>query len=266
MSNIEFWRNEWEEVTNVDEVLRINSNTNKPKKTGSVLILYGLGAELGNFNLFAESLKRKLANTYEESEIQIHKTANRNEFINELVNTTLFDITELHIFSHSFGGGLALGYHDQNLNSDRAKMIANNPNYSYDDVVNHEIGCLLTDHLDFFLLSEKKAIQSNLSNATTIKIWGCNSGISNWTYSGEYWKKLNDKNTPKPSIAKSLASYTGKSVYGAESGSHVEYKIKGTWVSGFDYTKIFGKKIPSFKEYTEIRLHPDKGSYKEFTP
>lgn len=244
-----------------------NSTQNQTSKIGSALICYGLGAELVNFKVFSDALKKNhLTNKYDSANIEIVKTKTRIDLLDAIINSGLSNIKELHIFSHSIGGGLFLGYHDQTLNNNRETFIKNNPNYTYDDVLIHEIGGLLTDHLIVTLQSEKNTIRKILKDLDFIKLWGCNAGITNWVYSGVYWGKLNDKNTPKPSIAKALAEYTNQNVYGATSGSHIEYFIKGKWVSGYDYPKKYGKKFPNYKEYTDIRLHPDKGVYNKYTP
>lgn len=233
--------------------------------TGSVLMLYGLGAELGNFGVFANALKKNLQINYVPDNIRIIKTITRLEFFDAILNSDLNEIKELHIFSHSFGAGLAFGYHDQAILRGRA-LLDEKGDYTYDDVITNEIGCLLTDHLITTLEASKNAARAMLSDLSFIKIWGCNSGVQNWIYGGRYWEKLNDKNTPKPSIAKALAEYFNKKVYGAMSGSHIEYFINDRWVSGFDYPKIYNKKFPSKSEYTDIRLRPDKGDFIEFLP
>jgi len=250
----------------IDTTDLFQQNNSSQTSTGSVLMLYGLGAELGNFEIFAKALKKNIQSTYDPNNIKIVKTTTRLEFFDAILNSGLNEIKELHVFSHAFGAGLALGYHDQALNRDRGQLVNNNPNYTYDDVITTEIGCLLTDHLIVTLLSDKTAVQTMLQDLSFIKIWGCNSEVANWVYGGDYWEKLNDQNTPKPSIAKALAEYTNKKVWGAMSGSHIEYFIKGKWVSGYDYPKIYNRKYPKTNEYTDIRLHPDRGSYIEFLP
>ena len=46
-----------------------------------------------------------------------------------------------------------------------------------------------------------------------------------------YWRALNERNTPKPSIAQALAWYFKRTVYGANAGAHIEVLHHGHWVS-----------------------------------
>lgn len=238
-----------------------------PKKTGSILICYGLGAELGNFEVFANALKTNhLKKDYEDLNIKIVKTKTRIELFDTILNSGLTEIKQFHIFSHAIGAGLFLGYHDAELNRKRGELIINNPGYNYDMVINHEVGALLTDHFIVTPLTEQPSVKTILKDLDFIKLWGCNTGVENWVYSDIYWEKLNDKNTPKPSMAQQSANYFNKPVYGAKSGSHIEYFIKGVWISGYNYPKIYGKKFPHSNEYSDIRLHPDRGDYYKFLP
>lgn len=254
--------NEWSKETPV-----LNNQKEQKIKSGSVLICYGLGASLGNFEIFAKALKTNhLTKEYESDNIKIEKTQNRLQLLSTIINSGLLDLKEIHIFSHSFGAGLALGYGDTTAGQARANLITNKPEYDYNDVVNTETATLLTDHLILLPENEKKDLLVAVKELDFIKLWGCNAGVSNWVYSGDYWKKLNDENTPKPSIAQAMADFFQKSVYGAESGSHIQYFIDEKWVSGYDYKKRTGKEYPSNKEFSDIRLHPDKGNYYNYSP
>jgi hypothetical protein len=179
---------------------------------------------------------------------------------------TEFKIVELHIFSHSAGAGIFLGYHNEDSrrsrNSAHKKSIDEDRKITYEEVVAAEIGAVLTDDFMTTNAIKTKAQHRNKfsKNNPLIKLWGCNSGIPNWRYSdgpGQYyWSALNTKNVPKPAIAQAFADYFQVNAYGAMSGSHIEYNIGGKW-------KII-KKHPA--KYEGLRLHPDKGDYKLFIP
>jgi hypothetical protein len=230
--------------------------------TQSALLCYGRGAELGNFEVFAKALKKNhLLKKYKEQNIQIVKTFNRIDLVNAILKTSLREITEIHIFSHSAGAGLFLGYHDPVYQQERANFLQTTPNPTYEEVIANETASLLTDHLVVTYASLKSSVQKKLENLQFAKLWGCNTGRANWMYDNSpYWAPLNTKNTPKPSMAQALSTYINKTVYGASSGSHIEYFVNGEWKSGYDY------KPKSTKDYTDIRLHPDKGDYDAYSP
>jgi len=257
---------------NTDKVLEneyYDANANQSGKvsnTKSALICYGNGAELGDFSLFAKYLKKNLTNKYLDSNIKILRTYNRNELVDEIANCGLSEIAEFHIFSHAIGAGLFLGYHDSTYSTQRSTFLSSNSAPTYEEVVDNEIGSLLTDHLITTYALSQPVIKSVFTNLEFAKLWGCNSGVSNWIYDGTdpYWGALNTKNNPKPSIAQCLSTFIDKPVYGATSGSHIEYKIGGKWISGYDYKRKFKKTYPN--KYEDIRLHPDRGDYVEYTP
>ncbi len=233
--------------------------------TKTVLICYGNGADLGDFSVFAAAYKKNhLLSKYKDENIVIAKTFTRLELINVILHSGLSELTELHIFSHSVGSGLFLGYHDQSIAAERGNFIANNPNLTYDQVVEFETGDLLTDHLIVTLANQQSDVKSALGDLEFAKFWGCNAGVEGHVYwdpnPPPYWAKLNDKNTPKPSIAQAFATFINQPVFGANSGSHIEFYINNKWISGYDYTP------KSIKEYTDIRLHPDRGDYRRYDP
>jgi hypothetical protein len=100
---------------------------------------------------------------------------------------SVFRIKELHVFSHSIGGGLYVGYHERaaNMARDAAARHAEklHRNISYDEVLNAEIGGILGDHLlRDPLLSDKNVMRAKFAAGAFMKLWGCNSGVSGWVY------------------------------------------------------------------------------------
>jgi hypothetical protein len=109
----------------------------------------------------------------------------------------------------------------------------------------------------------------------------CNSGVSGWVYTDYdsttrsfvsdqnasadfyYWRALNTRNVPKPSIAQALADYFGITVYGAGSGSHIEVQQQGQWITSNKYKQQTGR-WPGAPQ--TLRLQPDRGTYNEFKP
>jgi hypothetical protein len=239
-----------------------NESSSNISSTKSALIYFGRGAELGDFSIFCEALKKNhLSKKFKNENIFIVKTFSRNELVDAILNSGLSEITELHIFSHAAGPGLFLGYHDPTFSKQRQDFLAKYPNPTYEQVVNNEVASLLTDHLVVMPSAFKFLIQQKLKHLSLAKLWGCNTGISDWVYdSSAYWNPLNTKNIPKPSMAQAFATFINKTVYGASSGSHIEYFVKGKWLSGYDYTPI------STKDYSDIRLHPDIGNYDAYRP
>lgn len=233
-------------------------------KNRGILIFYGNGAELGDFGQFAESLKKEKLKKYPKEKIIVVSMQNKNTFFDYLGKFNKFQIDELHVFSHAAGGGLYLGYHNNESQVSRTnaynRSLQLKKKITYEEVVEAEIGALLTD--DYLTSKALKLKKRNdlFSPTATIKFWGCNSGISNWTYSDTpptyYWSALNAKNTPKPSIAQATANFFQRETFGATSGSHIEFLVKGKWG--------IIKKQP--KSHDGIRLHPDKGNYNSYKP
>ncbi len=243
------------------------------------VIVYGDGGDLGNFKVFADSLHKELSKKYSKI---VLKHANRDTaFFNVIDSVDKNDkIEELHIFSHSIGAGLFLGYQDPTiaarreavwLAADKAKRKV-----TYFEALRTEVGAVQTD--DFFIgaiKAQKAKLQSKFGTNAFIKIWGCNSGVENWVYHDNgvidpndtsepyYWRAFNERNKPKPSIAKALAMFFNRNVYGAKSGASIEVKHKGKWVSSQKYKNKIGH-WPSGS--LPHRLVPDKGGYHVYVP
>lgn len=68
---------------------------------------------------------------------------------------------------------------------------------------------------------------------------------------------------PKPSIAQKFADYFKVTVYGAKSGSSIQVRSEGSWVSTEKYKDNVGA-WPSGS--LPHRLVPDKGEFYEYQP
>lgn len=244
------------------------------------VIAYGDGGELGNFKVFADSLAKELKEKYKTV---IVKHTNRDiKLFNliESIDSSKKEIAELHIFSHSIGAGLFLGYRDPVIAAQRNLLVnraaRRGRNISYQQAVNTETGAIQTDDLKSGIFTAKKDnYRKKFSSTAFIKIWGCNSGVKGWVYSDGgivdqnntsapyYWRAFNEKNVPKPSIAQALAKYFNIKVYGAKSGASIEVKYKKKWISSKKYKNKVGH-WPSGR--LPHRLVPDKGTYYEFKP
>jgi len=244
------------------------------------VIAYGDGGELGNFKVFADSLEKELNKKYTTV---IVKYINRDtQFFNliDSIDVTKIEIAEFHIFSHAIGAGLFLGYKDPVIASRRNALVNRaarmGRNITYQQAVNTETGAIQTD--DFKLgafISKKSDFRKKFSTDAFIKIWGCNSGVNGWVYSdggvvdqsdtsvAYYWRAFNKKHVPKPSIARALAKFFDRKVYGANSGASIEVKHKKKWISSKKYKDKVGH-WPSGR--LPHRLVPDKGAYNEFKP
>ena len=246
------------------------ANVRVRTKVGA-LIIYGRGADLGNFKVFADHLKKKLEKTY-PSRVLVDNIEDKDLFFQYLEGLAVdYCIKEMHIFSHSFGAGLALNYHgstgqQRRGNALQAAMSAGNT-LTYEEVVNAEISLLTDDYLRTDILAKQAIYRSKLDSDGFIKIWGCNAGVESWSYSDDggsvYWSRLMLKNTPKPSIAQATANFFKLKTYGAQSGSHVEVKEGGVWITSKEYKQKHGSWPSGTLEH---RLHPDHGTYKEYTP
>jgi hypothetical protein len=253
------------------------------------VILYGNGADLGNFRFFADDTSAELIKLkkFTRTHILIQETLNRASFFSTLSTIpTAFKIRELHVYSHSIGGGLYVGYHEPTASAVRAAAITRSlgraTKITYDEVLNAEVGGILSDHLvQDPLLRDKAAFRGKFAAGAFMKLWGCNSGVTGWVYTDYdtashsyvsdqnasadyyYWRALNTRNIPKPSIAQALANYFGITVYGAGSGSHIEVQRGGAWITSNKYKQATGH-WPGAPQ--TLRLHPDRGSYNEFKP
>src|SRR5262249_54835101 len=209
------------------------------------LILYGRGADLGNFKVFADTLVNTLQASY-GNRTRMENIEEKARFFDFLEHLNLtYKVRELPIFSHSFGAGLALGYHNPTQDAARLaafnRAIAHGRNITAAEVLATEAGILFTDDLLLEMTRPRRAVSlSQFTSDATIKIWGCNAGVEAWTYHDDdytgdgvadvYWTALNSS-TPKPSIAQALADYFQKNTYGAQSGSHIEALDGGKWVT-----------------------------------
>ncbi len=240
------------------------------------IIVCGRGGSLGDFGLFAKKLKRDLLKKgkYKENDDIITKNIERRSgFFNYLYGLT-FKVGELHIFSHSIGGGLFLSFGDPAVGEIRAKAFdkaqKNLREITYQEVLGAEVGAILTDHM-----IGRKLAKPIFAKDAKIKIWGCNSGLKGWKYSDSvndgnpivdpsdksapyYWRALNESHIPKPSIAQTFANFFKVPVLGASSGTNIQIYCKGKWISPVGSECSLGK--------VDYRLIPEKGSYNEYLP
>ena len=243
------------------------------------IIVYGDGGELGSFKVFADNLHQKLNKKYKKVVTQY---VNRDTDFFKLIKSTGIneEVAELHIFSHSIGAGLFLGYKDTSIAASRETIwkVADQAKrkLTYHEVVRTEIGAIQTDDLKIgAFVKQQTDLQRKFSASAFIKIWGCNSGVEDWVYSDNgvvdpkdtsepyYWRAFNEFNTPKPSIAKSLAKFFNRKVYGAKSGTSIEVKYNRKWISSQQHKNKVGH-WPSGS--LPHRLVPDKGTYHEYLP
>lgn len=257
------------------------------------LLLYGNGAGLGDFRFFADDLAAELVSTkkFGKPDIIIKMVLDRKSFFDELTAVPSGNkIKELHVFSHSIGAGLYVGYKHPVASANRVNAIRMFPSpylgpatrrITYDQVLATETGGILTDHLVTDpLKSAQTSLRSKFASGALMKLWGCNSGVSDWVYSDEdsrdrsvvdqdapakfyYWRALNTNNVPKPSISQAFADYFGVKVLGTGSGSNIEVKYKGRWIDASKYKKVTGRFAG---EPETLRLHPSKGDFISFSP
>jgi hypothetical protein len=233
------------------------------------LIIYGYGADLGSFGVFARALANRLRPRY-GSKIVVANKERKADFIAAIADHTAFNIKELHVFSHSFGAGLALAYHNPVTNQLRDQFIndsqAAGHTITFDEVLAQEVGILFTDDLLAMPDATRDQCRSRFAHPCTLQIWGCRAADANWSYyddPGEtpYWAILNSQNTPKPSIAKALQDFLGiDEAKAASSGSHLEVYDTDSkkWITSDDYKKKTGHwPGPSLDQ----RLQPDRGGY-----
>jgi hypothetical protein len=225
-------------------------------------IIYGHGGHLGNFEILARSLAASLIPKYGRRNVLSQHIERRDAFFDYLANPPFAfrdQIAELHVFSHSIGGGIFIAYGDRNVEMIREvafkRADSAGRRIRYEEVLNAEIGAVLTD--DFIrapYVRLRTAIQNNFDPAATVKLWGCNSGIPRWVYSdvndvtdpkddtvAYYWRALNERNIPKPAVAQAFADYFDRPCYGASSGSHIEVRYNGAWESSSQYKKEVGR-------------------------
>lgn len=252
-----------------------------PNQMGA-LVIYGRGAELGNLKFFADDLKTTELAKYGDN-IQIRNVERRDDFFRLLLKPPII-MRELHIFSHSIGGGLFLGYKDKTLADERSKIVDSKRGgkANYFSVLNVEKGAIFTDDLIRApYIGYREAIRSRFAADAKIKIWGCNSGVAGWLYGDEdaggnqvydinapaeyyYWRALNEYNLPKPSIAQAFADYFRIPTLGAGSGANIQVLHRGRWMPKPEFLKAARRK--SVGEPDVLRLAPDRGDYNEYKP
>jgi hypothetical protein len=244
------------------------------------IIIFGDGAELGSFKVFADKLEKDIGAKYKRI---IKKFVNRDYAFFDLIKSiddSKEKIAEMHIFSHAIGAGLFLGYHDLSISATRNALVdtANRMGrkVTYYEVVNTEVGAIQTDDLMMGPIQMQKTVfERKFENDAFIKIWGCNSGVEGWVYSDAgvvdpsdtsvayYWRAFNEFNIPKPSISKALATFFNRKVYGAKSGAHIEVLHNKKWIDSQDYKNKVGHWPSGTLPH---RLTPDNGGYHEFLP
>lgn len=244
------------------------------------IIVYGDGGELGDFKTFADNVKNELTSKYSKV---VLKYVNRDaQFFNVLTTSvgTNEKIGELHIFSHAIGAGLFLGYKDPIIAGRRRLAVANarraGRKVNYNEAVSIEAGAIQTE--DFYrplFINNKSTLRVLFTNDAFVKIWGCNSGVSNWIYSDRgitdpldtsvayYWRAFNERHLHKLSISQALANFLNVKVFGANSGASIEVRHSGAWISSQRYKDTVGH-WPSGR--LPHRLVPDRGTYNEFFP
>jgi hypothetical protein len=257
-------------------------------KEAGALIICGRGADLGDFKAYADDLVSTELKSRFGSKISIESTFYRDEFFDLIEQFGgKFSIKEFHIFSHSYGAALSIGYYEPVLNRERSVTIDSFARFGrrtpYLTVLNSERGMVFCD--DFVRKpyeDRKTGLQTLFDKGSIIKLWGCNSGIPNWVFSDPvdaagtrwttdptasaqyyYWRALNEQRIPKPSIAQAFANFFAVPVYAATSGSHGEVKRNSTWITTDQYRKSTGR-WPTEKQI--LRLKPDRGDYKKFLP
>ena len=250
------------------------------------LLMHGRGADLGNFKIFSDS-HRKTIEKADKDAVVVQESIERALRLREVLEAWPITnkIKELHIWSHSIGAGLFLGYHDPVLSTNRGAFIgrlqAAGRKATFEEVRTEEIGALFTDDLVSSPYTATKAVVGpKFAKDAIVKLWGCNAAIAGWIYSDTaadgslvtdpldlrttyYWRALNEKNQPKPSIAQALADFFGVKVFGASSGSNIQVIKDGAWTGTDAYKKKFHKFPPGSLPH---RLHPSKGDYAAYSP
>lgn len=250
------------------------------------LLLHGRGGDLGNFKAFSDSHRKSLERSDKDAVI-VQESTERARRLREVLETWPIDrkIKELHIWSHSIGAGLFLGYQDPVLASERNSRVAlaqaAGRNLTFDEVREGETGALFTDDLLASpYLATKSLVSPKFAKDALIKLWGCNAAVEGWIYGDSlpdgsatsdpadkravyYWRALNERNQPKPSIAQALADFFGVKVFGASSGSNIQVDVDGKWMATDAYKKKFTRYPPGTLPH---RLHPTRGDYAPYAP
>jgi hypothetical protein len=215
--------------------------------------------------------------------IKAYWAERRDAFFDALMKAPA-PIGEVHLFVHSFGGALVLGYQDRALGDQRDMIMAmyrGRPT-PQQVVLNTEKGILFVH--DLFrgpYAGLRDSLRRKFAPGAFLKIWGCNAGLEGHVYSDThtisidpliidyttspdfrigdefYWRALNS--TRLPSIAQALASWLNIPVIAARSGAHIQASMHGRWTSAARLSR-------PIVERDDIRLHPDRGDYVQFKP
>ena len=251
------------------------------------VVIYGRGAEIGDFKQFADDLVTLELDAFKRAKTLALKSIEFRDDFFDYLNTwdAAHKIKQLHIFSHSIGAALFLGYKHPTVSAERQTVIngLGARNAGYLEVLRTERGAVFSDDL---LRSPYDgygaALQAKFAAGAFIKIWGCNAGVQDWRYSDPvdaagtrwtsdnnaaaqvyYWRALNELNMPKPSLSQAFADYFQVQVKGALSGANIEVKQNGKWISSDAYKKQVGH-YPGPSKI--LRLQPTKGTYNDFSP
>src|ERR1700730_17921828 len=89
------------------------------------LLLHGRGGDLGDFKVFSDTHKKTIQKADKDA-VVVQESTERARRFREVLEAwpPVNKIKELHIWSHSIGAGLFLGYHDPAVALDRAAFIA----------------------------------------------------------------------------------------------------------------------------------------------
>jgi hypothetical protein len=215
------------------------------------VVLYGDGAS-GNFQAQANHLASEdLTKRFGEGNVVVRQTLTRDAFFQALLGVPDGKILELDIFATSVGAGLCLGYKDPTAAQNRERLQSLSAasgtaassfeqgsagGTSYQAVLQAETGSVLTDHLVTSPFNQNQSeIRGKFAKGARARLYGCNGGTEGWVYSDlptqigsrsstvpYYWRALNTRNTPKPSIAKALADFLGIPVTATTSLAPVE--------------------------------------------
>lgn len=243
------------------------------------MVVYGRGGDLGSFRAFADDLASTELSAIDPKRISLHSAERRDAFFALLFGSRLgYKLKALHIYSHAFGSGLALGYSDPALYQDRLR-VAMRGRSSYLTTLQTEAGMIFTDDLIRSPYTHyRERIRSLFAPGAIVKIWGCNAAVPNWIYSDTdrngvritdlrstadapyYWRALHESNPVKPSIAQAFADYFQLDTYGATSGSSTQVRLGGKWVTATPKGLInIRGKLRYVQERDVMRLNPGKG-------
>jgi hypothetical protein len=200
------------------------------------LLICGRPDTFGSFTSYADDLiTADIIKRVPRKNTRVLSVLTKHEFLDEIAAfAKMFLISELHVFSHSYGAALSLGYHDRAQGLLRGQAIDRylrvGQKTPLTALLDAEVGMLFTDDLVRGQYAANKAtIRRFFHSSATIKLWGCNSGIDGWTFSDP----LSDPALP------------------------------GAWLDNDKFKKTVGR-WPTQKDI--LRLKPDKGDYKKYMP